>query len=95
MTDMFAAGPATAVASKLVGGRPATCAVTRCGPAVVPSVQVASAVPSAAVLLLGGVTLPPPDWTDQATAMLPTDRPSASTIFTLKDVGRLVPTVPV
>src|SRR5690606_6605960 len=61
--------------------RPGTVAVALCSPLAGPSVNVASAMPSWSVTLVG-VTVPPPAMTSQVTTTPATGSPSASRIRT-------------
>jgi hypothetical protein len=87
--------PAVAVAVNCAAGRPATVALTRWMPAVVPRVQRAPAVPLSSVVPLAGVTAPEPEAVLQVT-VVPTLGPALESVTrTVSVTGSSVPTTAV
>ncbi len=88
---------AVPVALKLTGDpvSPADVARKVLAPAVVPSVAVVETVPSAALVVLIGLTLPPPANALQVTAVPLTGLLYWSVTFATSSVGSAVPTVAV
>ncbi len=84
--------PETAEALKFTSrSSPLTWALTRCWPAVVPSVQVADAVPSSPVWTLAGDTWPPPASIAKTTACPATGRSSPSVTLTTIGLASVAP----
>ncbi len=93
MTEI--AGPAMTVAMNVTGATPLTFAVTRCVPAVVPTVQMAVAAPFASVSDADGFVVPEPALASHCTTAPAIALPAASVTTTLSGTVNAVPTVPV
>jgi len=85
---------AVAVASKTTTDVPATAAVARFTPSAVPSVQRVLVVPLLSVVLVVGVTIPPPAVTAQETVTPLSGREPESVTRTVSAAGNSVPTKP-